>query len=206
MLRYVRDIFAEVANSRDNEDVYPYTGLRFRMSDVLYNQHVHLYRQSRLMIDQLEQVLKDGEHRLVIEEGQQLKLRMPHIESFDYRIAALRGQLDSYDPRDVIRLPGGTVHVPINTARNMHATALHVTSFVFDFFSEIKRSDYMKYLRRLRDNGVPYAGPGAIQDVLNTYLALHYVAAFTKSEVLPVRLPVNWTRQRPPVATTPLHS
>ncbi|QQG36100.1 MAG: hypothetical protein HYS17_11515 [Micavibrio aeruginosavorus] len=195
MLEDVRSVFLRVANHRDGMTVPDYSNMHFLISGSLHAMHVNLYRESRIMIDQLERVLNDGEHRQVIEEGRTLRMRMPDTESFRLRIEAFRAHLDSYDPRQVTRLPDGRVQIPLRIARSTHTTNLLATSFVYDFFSEIQRTDYLKYLRQLRAQGFMYAGPICVQEVFNPYLTLHYLAAFLKQETSPEKLPVNWMRR-----------
>lgn len=203
MLEDVRSVFLLVSNHREGTSVPDYSNMHFLVSGSLYAMHAHLYRESRTMIDQLERVLNDGEHRQVIEEGRTLRMRMPDTESFRLRIEAFRAHLDSYDPRQVVRLPGDRVQIPLSTARNMHTTNLLATSFVYDFFSEIQRTDYLKYLRQLRTQGFMYAGPVCVQEVFNPYLTLHYLAAFLKQEAAPEKLPVNWMRRATTARTSP---
>ena len=161
--------------------------------------HLNLHREARILVDQLERVLDDGEHRTIIEEGQQLKMRMPDTDSFRLRIEAMRAHLDSYDPHHVFRLPGDRVDVPLHTARNMHTTTLLTTSFVYDFFSAILCSDYMKNIRRLKADGIPYAGPLCVQEAFSPYVTLHFLASFLRQEAMPERLPANWMRRAPAV-------
>lgn len=198
MLEDVRSVFLLVSNHRDGMSVPDYSNMHFLVSGSLHAMHVNLYRESRIMVDQLERVLNDGEHRQVIEEGRLLRMRMPDTESFRLRIEAFRAHLDSYDPRQVTRISGDRVQIPLHVARNMHTTNLLATSFVYDFFSEIQRTDYLKYLRQLRAQGFMYAGPICVQEVFNPYLTLHYLAAFLKQEAAPEKLPVNWTRRTAP--------
>ncbi len=202
MLEDVRSVFLKVSNQRDDESS---SGLaperyRFRISGVLYAHQINLYREARELVDQLERVLDDGEHRTLIEEGKILKMRMPDTDSFRLRIEAMRAQLDSYDPRDVKRLPGDMVEVPMNTARNMHTTTLMTASLVYDFFYAIMCSDYMKNIRRTKELGAVYAGPICVYEAYRPYFTLHYLASSLRHEAVPEQLPANWMRKTPSAA------
>ncbi len=194
MLREVRDIFAQIANTKDAEFAKA-TPKNIVMSGVLYNYHLNLYRDAHIMLNQQERVLRDGEHQQVIIDGLRKRLRMPRTDLFSLRMAGLRAHLNSYDPRDMKRLPGDKAAVPVSVARAMNATMLLTTAYVFDYFAEMKNSDYTRWLRKLKEDGVPYAGPGSLQETFNTYIDLHYLAAQLQSEALPPRLWPNWTRQ-----------
>lgn len=208
MFEDVRAVFTRVANNQKGLCAPIHEHSCFLISDTLYAMHLHLHKEARAMIDQFERVLDDGEHRLVIDEGRQLKMRMPDTESFYMRVDAIRAHLDSYDPDHVRRNEDRTVLVPIPTARAMHATALQSMSFVRDFFAEVQKTDYLRYLRKLKQDGVAYAGPMCIQEVFNQYVTLHYLAASLEKEARPERLPANWTRKPPPrnndMTATPL--
>lgn len=195
MLRQVSSIFARVANHDANADGIGAPVMRIRMSSLLYNLHMNLYRDSHVMLDQQERVLNDGEHQQVIIDGMRRNLRMPRTELFRLRVSALKAHLNSYNPRDGMKRRKDMVEVPLHVARAMHATMLLSTQYVFDYFTEMKQSDYMKCLRQLKKEGVPYAGPGSFQEVFSTYLTLHYLAAQLEAEALPPRLSPNWTRQ-----------
>jgi hypothetical protein len=132
MLEDVRSVFLKVSNHRDDQSVpeNETVSWRFRISGNLYAMHLNLHREARILVDQLERVLDDGEHRTIMEEGKQLKMRMPDTDSFRLRIEAMRAHLDSYDLKNVRRLPGDRVEVPLSTARNMHTTTLLTTSFI----------------------------------------------------------------------------
>ena len=201
MLEDVRAVFLKVSNQQDGQSPSSLAPerYRFRISGNLYAMHLNLHRETRALIDQLERVLDDGEHRTLIEEGRVLKMRMPDTDSFRLRIEAMRAHLDSYDLRDIKRLPNDRVEVPMTTARNMHTTTLLTTSFVYDFFYAILATDYMKNIRRLKSEGVTYAGPICVQEAFNPYLTLHYLASFLRREAAPGHLPANWMR-RPPAA------
>ena len=194
MLRQVRDIFAQIANTKDAELAVA-TPKNIVMSGMLYNYHLNLYRDSHIMLNQQERVLNDGEHCQVIIDGLRNRLRMPRTELFNLRVSALRAHLNSYNPRDIQRIAGDRVVVPVPVARAMNATMLLTTAYVFDYFSEIKNSDYVRWLRQLKQDGVTYAGPGSLQETFNTYMNLHYLAGQLQSEALPARLWPNWTRQ-----------
>lgn len=195
MLDDVRKVFLGVANNKAGASVPDCDNMRFRVSGALYGTMVNLHREARVMADQLENVLDDGEHRLMIEEGQQLKMRMPDTDSFRLRIESLRAHLNSYDLNGIIRHADDRYEIPVNTARNMHTTALLTASFVYDFFSAILATDYLKNIRRLKSTGMTYAGPLCVQEAFNPYVTLHYLAAFMKQESSPA-LPINWMRKK----------
>ncbi|MFN3826852.1 MAG: hypothetical protein ACK4NR_04425 [Micavibrio sp.] len=198
MFEDVRAVFSRVANDRKGICAPIHERSAFLISHKLYALQLHLHKEARIMIDQFENVLDDGEHRLVIDEGRQMKMRMPDTDSFRMRIDAMRAHLDSYEPDDVrINTKECTVLVPVTTARAMHATALQTMSFVRDFFAEVQKTDYLRYLKKLKADGVAYAGPMCVQEVFNQYVTLHYLAAYLDKEARPDRLPVNWTRKPP---------
>lgn len=191
MLEQVRQIFA---NSVDIDLSQP--GPRPKsilMSRTLYNSHLNLYRDIHIMLNQQDKVLNDGEHRQVILEGLQMKMRMPRTELFKLRVAGLRAHINTYDPRRVLHRPENRVEVPVAMARAMNATMLLATAYMYDYFTEIKQSDYIKRLRELKQAGFPYAGPGSLQETFNTYVDLHILAAQLENEVVPAAKVKNWT-------------
>lgn len=191
MLEQVRQIFARiVANDESKGSSTPKSII---MSGMLYNYHLNLYRDIHIMLNQQDKVLHDGEHRQVIAEGLRLRMAMPRTELFKLRVAGLRAHMNTYDPRKVTRRKGDKVEVPIHIARAMNATMLLATAYVYDYFSEIKNSEYVKRLRQLKTAGFPYAGPGSLQETFNTYVDLHYLAAQLDAEVVPVPKVLNWT-------------
>lgn len=193
MLEQVRQIFARsIANDGHKDKTNPKSLI---ISGLLYNYHLNLYRDIHIMLNQQDKVLHDGEHRQVVLEGLQMKMRMPRTELFKLRVAALRAHMNTYDPRHVTHRPHDKVEVPIHIARAMNATMLLATAYVHDYFSEIKRSDYIKRLRQLKQAGFPYAGPGSLQETFNTYVGLHMLAAQLEAEVVPVPKVPNWTLQ-----------
>ena len=203
MLEDVRKIFLRVANNRDGVAVPDCDNMRFRISGTLYGTMLNLHREARIMVDQLERVLNDGEHRLMIEEGQALKMRMPDTDSFRLRIEAMRAHLDSYDLNHVVRLSDDRYDIPVHTARNLHTTALLTTSFVYDFFYAILATDYMKNIRRLKSSGTTYAGPLCVQEAFMPCVTLTDLVSFLKMEAMPVRLPANWMRKPYPPQRDP---
>ena len=193
MLEEVRQVFARsIANDESREKTHPKSLI---ISGILYNYHLNLYRDIHIMLNQQDKVLHDGEHRQVVLEGVQMKMRMPRTELFKLRVAGLRAHMNTYNPRRVTHRPNDKVEVPIHIARAMNATMLLATAYVYDYFSEIKQSDYIKRLRQLKQAGFPYAGPGSLQETFNTYVSLHMLAAQLESEVVPVSKLLNWTLQ-----------
>lgn len=193
MLEQVRQIFARsIVNDEHRDKTNPKSLI---VSGLLYNYHLNLYRDIHIMLNQQDKVLHDGEHRQVVLEGLQMKMRMPHTELFKLRVAGLRAHMNAYDPRRVTYRPQDKVEVPIHIARAMNATMLLATAYVHDYFSEIKHSDYIKRLRQLKQAGFPYAGPGSLQETFNTYVDLHMLAAQLEAEVIPASKVLNWTLQ-----------
>lgn len=193
MLEQVRQIFARsIVNDESKDKTSPKSII---ISGMLYNYHLNLYRDTHIMLNQQDKVLQDGEHRQMMLEGLQMKMRMPRTDLFKLRVAGLRAHLNTYDPRRVIHRPNDKVEVPIHIARAMNATMLLATAYVHDYFSEIKQSDYVKRLRQLKLAGFPYAGPGSLQETFNTYIDLHLLAAQLEAEVIPVSKVLNWTLQ-----------
>lgn len=192
MLRQVSSIFAQVVTNDDQKGKSSPKSII--MSAALYNHHLNLYRDIHIMLNQQDRVLHDGEHHQVIIEGRRQKMRMPRTEFFKLRVEGLRAHMNTYDPRMVVLRNDDKVEVPLSIARAMNVTMLQATAYVFDYFSEMKNTDYVKWLKALKKKGFPYAGPGSLQETFNTYIDLHYLAARLQDEVLPVPKVPNWTR------------
>lgn len=193
MLESVRDIFSKIANDRAGvPSLSRPSAVRVPLD--LYFQLCAVYRDTVRLIDQLETVLEDGEHCLVIEEGKALGLKMPDTESFRYRLPAYRAQTRSYSPFEVTR-DGDSVYMPIHVARGLYTTALLGISLTHDTFESVLKSDYWKYLRELKQRGAPYAGPACIPEMMSAHITLQIAAQFVRRHALPARLPINWTRE-----------
>lgn len=189
----LRRIFAKISNDAGDRYIVPISTVR--VSKRLHSLYTHLYRDTRNMIDRHEDVLNDGEHRTVIEEGRRLGLRMPDTESFRNKIAALRAQLESYDPWNVHPdRDEKKVQIPVATARDLHITALMATDFIHDYLRAVQSSDYMRWTVMLKERGIPYAGPTSLAEVFTAYLTLRFVAAQAEEEGVSRSLPQNWTK------------
>lgn len=194
MLDEVRRAFNRLARNTGQSGYYGIVKT-IRMPERLYGEFLQLHFHTCALIDRLEEVLEDGEHQLLIEEGRQHGLRMPDAEGFLLRIAASRAQTDSYDPGYCVR-DGGDIILPIHVARGLFGTAMMGMSLVHDSFQAILTTDYARYLRTLRNNGCAYAGPEALTQMYTLHIALQIAAALTEEKALPDHLPCNWTRDR----------
>lgn len=192
MLDGVREVFTRLAR-HSKEDGRFGVVKTIRMPESLYRKFLNIHDHARILVDSVQAILNDGEHQTIIEEGILLKYRMPDMAGFSIKIAAVRAQLDSYDPNNHIR-EGKDVVLPAYVARGLYVTALTGTAFVHDCFEAVTKTDYWKYMRVLKENGVPYAGPVVLPQMYALHLSLQIAAVFTQREAIPEQLPRNWTR------------
>lgn len=204
----IKEIFMAIANQNDEA-----AGTFIRVPDVwvspVYYQYLrNLHRDAVAFVDKIEIVMDDGEHQLLMSEGQQCGFILPDAEAFRKKLYAFRDHLKSYDPtacRSVKRidcsgLESEVVILPIKVAKGFLSTAINSAEFIDTFLSSMRQSEYFVWLRELKAMGAPYAGPTSVREYFTTSFSLHMASRQAQEEFLPPRMPPNWARRVPQIA------
>ncbi len=139
----------------------------------VYDRYWDVYKLSVRMANMLERVLDDNEHALIMDEAAQLGYRLPDFEVFREEIRDYREALREFRPVERAQLgPKGYVKIPAETARMFNNLMAYNCFMVSRVFDGCFNTEYMRHFKNYKDSGHPYSGPTALQETLDTLLAM----------------------------------
>lgn len=180
------------------------------VGSLLSNQYLYLHLLARTMVEKMDEVFNDPYHTEVMIRGRSMGYVMPDVQSIYYRTKELNDVLDSYNPYDFCAMDDcGLTRLPAATAIGHYRVALHSAILVDEVFTAIRQSEYMLWMRTLKESGEPYAGATSLQQVCDTWYALvgSTCANLIDVERRNARLPDNWVDRlsiKPQPAPNPL--
>lgn len=167
---------------------------RVKVHGAVFGAYVDLYNCATIMARKMDEVLDHYEHENLITSGLQQGLRMPDVEAVRARNNVIKIYLEGLNPYQGAISQGAMVEFPARTALQMQLVARHSTLMIEDVVRNIQKSDYMLWIRTLKQAGGPYMGPTSLQEVFNVWMGL-VVASKHEQRHLPAegrRLPANW--------------
>jgi hypothetical protein len=142
----------------------------------LYNTYLGTYRRIDEMQRKTQEVIDDGEHHLVMEEGRRDRFRLPPDEYLKKELDDLRQSLDGFDPYRVTPRGQGMVRLSAEQVSGffrVFSGARDVVERVSDVFHN---SDYLKLFTHLRHvQKTPYAGPHSLGELFCAAWSLNIV-------------------------------
>lgn len=143
------------------------------ISRALYDKYLRLFDLSLALADALDNVLDDAEHRLVMEEAQELGYRLPDFEGFHAELSEYRKFLGEHDPKDATPTADGRrVRIPAETTNMLQKLCDYNCYMVGHVFSGCFKTEYLKHFSTLKRSGFHYAGATALQETMNVLLAM----------------------------------
>jgi hypothetical protein len=142
------------------------------ISEPLYTLYLSLYQASSRFADALQNVIDDGEHRLVMEEASQAGYTLPDIQLFQDELTGFKGFLKEFDPYRFETRHNGEIRLPYATARNLHALVHYNCVMVSHTLSACFDTEYLKYFKDLQTMGIPYTGATALQEMQDVLTCL----------------------------------
>lgn len=135
------------------------------ISEPLYALYINLYQASLAFAKALQNVLDDGEHRLVMQEASEIGYHLPDMDLFQDDLSAFTEFLKSFNPYDVELRGRGDIKIPYKTARNLHAMVHYDCVMVSKTLSACFETEYLKYFKVLKGMNIPYTGSSALQEM-----------------------------------------
>lgn len=133
----------------------------------LYNTLHKFYGRSLALAEAMDNVLDDGEHKLIYEEAASLGYRLPDIEETALLLDDYKNLLNSFDAYDVKPFKGDQVKMDIATARGHRETILFSNRVLRHLWQGCFETDYMNHFTTLKKAGFPYSGETALQQMVN---------------------------------------
>jgi hypothetical protein len=167
---------------------------RIKVHSAVFGAYVELYNSASIMARKMDEVLDHYEHQSLIASGLERGYRMPDVEAVRARNHVIKMYLEGLNPYQGAVANDNTVEFPARTALQMQLVARHSTLMIEDVVRNIQKSDYMLWIRNLKQAGGPYMGPTSLQEVFNVWCGL-VVASKHEQRHLPAearRLPANW--------------
>ncbi|MBU0800022.1 MAG: hypothetical protein KKA05_03380 [Alphaproteobacteria bacterium] len=159
----------------------------------LYDAYLDQYNLSQKLARDMEEVMNHREHAMIMEEGRVLRYALPDEEGFLAEMNIYRDFLNSFNPHDVLALKDGRVRVPLRTARGLHFMGEYNRELVDHVLLEVLRTEYLRRFTDLKEAGIPYAGPTALQQTVDV-LSAH---TRTAREEARSRSVTDWPRFAP---------
>lgn len=167
---------------------------RLKVHPAIFAAYIELYKSASIMACKMDEVLDHYEHKSLIDSGLRNGYRMPDVEAVRARNNIIKIYLDGLDPYADVIHRDGEVEFPARTALQLQLVVHHSTLMIEDVVRNIRTSDYMLWIRTLKQAGGPYMGPTSLQEVFNVWCGL-VVASKREQNHLPEknrRLPANW--------------
>lgn len=136
----------------------------------LYNTYLDLFRRSGAMHDKLVAVINDGEHQLCMEEGRS-SFVLPSTERMEKHVGLLHGIMKSFDPFRTDRDKEG-VWLDRKQISGFFKLFSKDYDIVHETLDALRTTEYIRYHKHLRDNGIRYAGPSSLQEVFSVYVGV----------------------------------
>lgn len=148
----------------------------------LFNIHCRFFLRSRALVDKLEHVLDNMEHRLYMEEGRILGYAMPEEDRYRHFIHQYKGRFATFNPFETSTQNGQV------TLRGDQAKAFvdnrRLSAELYDMLDEgIFQTEYMDMIRHLKHLGAPYYGPSIFQEIMDWQMEALAMAK-TENEVI----------------------
>jgi len=163
----------------------------------LFLAYVELAQAAKVMTERMDEVLDHPKHIELINGGFRAGYKMPNVDMIQGRNWLIKFYLDGLDPlAGAERVGKDQVMIPAKTARALHLVAEYSASMIDGVVGNIHRSQYMPWIRTLREAGDPYSGPTSLQEVFNLWSSLA-TATVTHAHHAPDlrrRLPENWLK------------
>ncbi len=141
----------------------------------LYHVLHDFYGRALGLAEAMQTVLDDGEHQLILEEARAAGRRMPDIDGIRKELTEYRDFLRSFDAYNATPFRNGFVKMGLSTVQGHRETLIRSSVMLKNLWQGCFDTDYMDYFTTLKENGVPYAGQTALQQMMN--VAIGFVKA-----------------------------
>ena len=137
----------------------------------LYNDYLDLYRRSEHMHEKLVMVMEDGEHQLCMEEGRG-RFRLPEEGYLEPEVRDLKNILKSFQPYYTARPQRETVWLERDQIQGFFNLFSKDYDIVHSVLEMLRVTDYLPYHRHLKEQGIRYAGPTSLQEIVNVFVGV----------------------------------
>lgn len=145
------------------------------ISPALYHSYIEQYDLAQRLALTLDNVMKDGEHKLIMEEALRQGYIIPNEAFFQQELNIYRDFLNSFNPYDITITKDGRTRLPVQTARALHFMTEYNRTLAEYILVSVLHTQYLRRFTELKEAGFPYAGPTALQETINI------LAAYTKT-------------------------
>lgn len=146
---------------------YTLRNAKIHIPNDLYHQMHDFYGRALSLAEAMETVLDDREHQLVCEEARMLGKDIPDLDVIRADLDEYREFLNSFDAYDAMPYQDGHVRMDIHTVIGHRETIMHSRDMLKKLWQGCFETEYIDYFTILKQNGVPYAGGTALQQMMN---------------------------------------
>jgi hypothetical protein len=159
-------------------NIYPFYGLvntKIHIPNDLYHMMHDFYGRALGLAEAMQTVLEDGEHQLIYEEACATGRKMPDLDIIKAELADYRDFLRSFDAYKAEPFKNSHVKMDPATLQGHRETIIRSNVMLKRLWQGCFETDYMDYFTTLKEDGVPYAGQTALQQMMN--VAIGFVKA-----------------------------
>lgn len=176
-----KECLANLKNIYVPRDVY------FRMLDV--------HQKALKLLRDIEAVLDDPEHDLILTEARNLGHSLPNKDLFVQELEAYRRAVRDFDVKASRREQRCEfVRIPVETARSLNDLMKYNSFMVARIFDDCFNTDYMKHFKFYKQSGYPYQGPNALQASVDVLISMAKAINQMEKQIEQGRLRGDWPK------------
>lgn len=141
-------------------------------SVAVYNLYWESYDRAMNLAESIDAVMADGEHRLILEEAQDLGYSLPDMQAFREEAELYKRTLENLEREAGKSSRQNYIEVPIETARQLNDMMKNNCYMITRIFDECFNTEYMEHFSFYRKKGVRYAGPNALQPCVDLLISM----------------------------------
>ena len=136
------------------------------LTENLYKSHLLFFTYTKALVEKMEKVLDDPEHRLCMNEGRDLGFNLPSEEAFHKFIKIYNAHFHGFDPFRTEK-SGNKITLTGDQAKAFIDNRYFAAELYDALDTAIFQTQYMDLIRHLKNNGAGYAGPSIFQEIMN---------------------------------------
>ena len=140
-----------------------------KLDKKLYKSNLEFFKRTKDLIDKLEIVMDDPEHRLLVEEGQKIGFHLPEEKIYRDFVMSYKQKFQSFNPFHV-RQDGENVWLAGDKAKAFIENR-EISEKLYELLNTgIFDKEYMPMIRWMNENGAGYSGPSIFQEIMDWQL------------------------------------
>lgn len=149
----------------------------------VYERMLDVHRKALWLLQDIEAVLDDPEHKLITSEARNLGHKLPNLEMFNQELDVYRRAVRDVEITPVERRGEHYVKVPIETVRSLNDLMKYNCFMVARIFDDCFNTEYMKQFSFYKKHGLPYQGPNALQSSVDVLVSMVKVVNAMESQI-----------------------